>query len=98
LLSDNEIKNAFLNVEVLYLLHTQILQKMKERMSGWTAREDNGSPIGDIIVELIPCLKLYVDYVNKFQDSVDLFNKLIEGNKKVAALIEVSSELRYLSS
>lgn len=75
------------------MLHGQILEKMKERMKGWTATQDNGSPIGDIIVELIPCLKLYVDYVNGFQDSVDLFNKVLEENKKLSALVEVRAGL-----
>jgi len=66
IISREEIKLIFSNSEVLFGFHQMLLASLQEKINNWT----DGTEIGPIFLENAPVLKLYVEYVNNFDNSM----------------------------
>jgi len=66
IISKEEIRNIFSNSEVLMGFHQMLLTSLDERITNWS----DGTEIGIVFLEKAPVLKLYVEYVNNYDNSV----------------------------
>lgn len=78
LLSAHELARLFLNVETLRTLNQSLLTRLRVRESKFPLQYT----FGDVFVELIPAMKLYIDYVNGFSGALAVYKALLEGNKE----------------
>ena len=80
----NDIRVIFLNAETLIPIHKKLLLDLEVRLSQWS----DESCIGDIIKSLAPFMKLYVDYVNGFNDSEQCISNLLKKSEKLKNFID----------
>jgi len=86
LLDQETLHHLFANMEPIYALHAEFLEELKKRMRQWTSPSEQNS-IGDIMEQLIPPLKIYQDYINNYDKSVKVLNKLCDKNNKFVQLL-----------
>lgn len=86
LLEDKVVRDLFSNVETIYALHVDFLAELKTRMRRWTSPTEKNS-IGDVMTRLIPYLKIYQEYINNYENSIKVLNKLLEKNSKFVQLL-----------
>jgi hypothetical protein len=83
--SMQEVNTIFSSLETIYHFTTELKKKLDERMKEWPSNQR----IGDIFVQLAPMMKIYADYVNKFDTAIQVYKKLMQ-NKRFAEFLEVS--------
>ena len=70
-LTQAQISNMFLNIEVIYQFHTRFITEL----------ENEKKQVGDIFVKFVDFLRVYVQSLNGFEASVTVINSL-NSNKK----------------
>jgi actin-related protein len=79
ILSSEDIKTIFSSVEMILGFTTQVKSHLEARMKQWPAVQK----LGDIFKDLAPAMKIYADYVNKFDAAMEVYKECIQ-NKAVA--------------
>jgi hypothetical protein len=72
ILSERDINTVFYRTEDLVDLHTALHEKLEPQLRDWTVN----TCVGDFFVELCKNLKLYKDYVEFYQQSLQCLEKL----------------------
>eukprot|EP01125_Pyxidicula_operculata_P015030 TRINITY_DN5079_c0_g4_i1.p1 TRINITY_DN5079_c0_g4~~TRINITY_DN5079_c0_g4_i1.p1 ORF type:complete len:1822 (+),score=626.20 TRINITY_DN5079_c0_g4_i1:45-5510(+) len=81
-----EIDSIFSNTQSILHLHKIILNQLRDRFKSW----NENSIIGDIFVQNSPVLKLYVKYVNNFDQSTQTIENATNKNKKFVHFVDVT--------
>lgn len=79
-----QVNTIFSSIETIYLFTLELKKKLDERMKQWPSVQF----IGDIFAELAPMMKLYADYVNKFDTAIKVFKELMQ-NKRFVEFLKV---------
>jgi len=69
ILSDKEILSIFSNIEIIANLNTELLKQLEERKVIWVDEEP--SIIGDIFVRMGPMFRMYREYCQNFDNSLE---------------------------
>lgn len=96
IISRDEIKTLFSDVEIIVNFNTLILDGLSNRLSQW---DPSKTKISDIFISINSFLKCYVEYVNNYNDSMSLLGKLVKRNPKFEtfiAKVEKTPETRGL--
>eukprot|EP01125_Pyxidicula_operculata_P010650 TRINITY_DN3505_c2_g1_i3.p1 TRINITY_DN3505_c2_g1~~TRINITY_DN3505_c2_g1_i3.p1 ORF type:complete len:867 (+),score=220.21 TRINITY_DN3505_c2_g1_i3:235-2835(+) len=72
LATPQQINDLFGSIEVIYNINYQMLGKFRDRLDQFPTVTN----FGDIMFEMAPMLKLYVDYVNNYDTSVKVYKEL----------------------
>jgi hypothetical protein len=83
LVSSEEIKQLFANVEMIYNFNTELSKTLVDR-----ANKRNSFEIGDIFLRMTPFLKMYAEYSRNYEHSVALLAKLCATRKDFRQFIE----------
>ena len=75
--SKDSINRLFSNIESILDMSGTILQRLTERMKNW----DHYRCISDIFLEIAPFLKMYIQYVNNYDQALGFYRFLFELNK-----------------
>ncbi|CAG7719893.1 unnamed protein product [Allacma fusca] len=79
------VTQMFCNIKSLYKLHNDhLLPQLEKRLSEW--QEDNPR-IGDIMKDFAPFLKMYSEYVQNFDNSINLINIYKEKSSRFSNII-----------
>ena len=113
LFKDKVLQAMFSNIREIYKFHKdELLPNLQDRMTKWKEQKemyfvcdsvDNEWPdqhVGDIFVKLAPFLKMYSNYIENFENAMNMIDKYKKKNKKFAAILEdiqISPELNQLS-
>ncbi|KAL6058080.1 Rho guanine nucleotide exchange factor (GEF) 17 [Balamuthia mandrillaris] len=91
LVEPQTLKQIFLNVDVLLALHKGFLASLEKCVlhSDSTTGSDGSSneSISQILLGIVPTLKVYTEYVNQYGNSAEALSR-ITAKKKVATMIE----------
>lgn len=79
ILSDSEIRTVFSNVETILQFHRIFLEDLKKRIDSWNSE----SLISDIFAKYYQYFKLYFEFVNNFEASDSLLNRLLRRNTRL---------------
>src|SRR3989338_8829462 len=82
-LKPEETRTIFSNIHALLGMHRGLLQDLTDRISSWS----EGQVIGDVLAKLIPFLKMYSTYINAFDTTNDLIEKLKKKNNDFRLLL-----------
>ena len=78
IIPDNQLNGIFLNARVLRTLHKNLLSDIENALFDKNTKLKKENPlIGAVVAQMTPYFKLYVEYVNRYDDGTALFNKLI---------------------
>lgn len=86
IISDAQIVSLFSSIETIVQINEGLLAKMQARLSKYPIE----TKFGDLLVEMAPTLKLYVDYVNKFDDAMVTFGELSKNNQRFAEFLQTA--------
>eukprot|EP00007_Cunea_sp_BSH-02190019_P004347 CAMPEP_0174234278 /NCGR_PEP_ID=MMETSP0417-20130205/4082_1 /TAXON_ID=242541 /ORGANISM="Mayorella sp, Strain BSH-02190019" /LENGTH=912 /DNA_ID=CAMNT_0015312623 /DNA_START=245 /DNA_END=2980 /DNA_ORIENTATION=+ len=78
------LSRVFSTESALISFHTKLLSALRDRIREWNR---STSCVGDVLVQMIPFMKLYVDYVNNYPAAINFLEKLRK-NKKFLALLD----------
>jgi len=67
-----QISQIFSSIEIIYSLNSEVLGKLDKRLKEWPTV----TRLGDIFLDFAPMMKIYTEYVNRFDDAVDTLKKL----------------------
>ncbi|ODM92720.1 FYVE, RhoGEF and PH domain-containing protein 1, partial [Orchesella cincta] len=78
------ITQMFCNIKSLYQLHhDHLLPQLEKRLANW----EDDPRIGDIMKDFAPFLKMYSEYVQNFDNSINLINLYREKNVRFMNII-----------
>lgn len=80
-LDHEEMRKIFSNLEVLETLHAELLRDLKKR---W----EETLTIGDSLTRIIPFMKLYIDYINNYEDSTKTIEALLSKSKSFWSAVQ----------
>lgn len=84
-LKAGELKGVFANLGAIVAVHTMVLESLAARITAWTPM----TLLGDLFISTVAMLKVYVEYVNNFENSISLVSKLKTENSAFAAFLLV---------
>jgi hypothetical protein len=67
-----DVQSIFSNVELILNISNEMLQSLSDRYEKWTPNQC----IGDIFLKMGPFLKLYIQYVNNYEHSLETLERL----------------------
>lgn len=80
-------RTIFINVGVLTKLHFEFLRSLRRKMGAGPNGEDL---VGEAMLEIMPMLTLYIEYINRFHDGGVLLRKMA-GRRKFRKALEKCS-------
>ncbi|EGG24396.1 pleckstrin domain-containing protein [Cavenderia fasciculata] len=80
LLSQSEISSIFSNCSSLQGIHQELLESLEKKWKNW---DHHQSTIADSFQPLIPYLKLYIQYINNFNNAINTLNDCKKRDSKV---------------
>ncbi|ETO34609.1 rhoGEF domain-containing protein, partial [Reticulomyxa filosa] len=72
-ISENEHRQLFSDLQIIFSLNEQLLKDMKQRFENW---DNDKSKIGDLLLDFIPYFKMYQNYFNNYDNVNTLLLKL----------------------
>ena len=84
-LKAGELKAVFANLGAIVAVHTMVLESLAARITAWTPQ----TLLGDLFISTVAMLKVYVEYVNNFENAISLVAKLKAENPAFAAFLIV---------
>lgn len=84
LISAEDVKTLFSNVEIIFAYNSMLLEGLKSRMNSWSSQQK----IGDVFLSMADFLKCYTTYVNNYDEAHLLLRNLVKENPKFAKFIE----------
>jgi len=78
-----DVNTLFSSIEMIYHFTVELKNQLDERMRQWPSSQH----IGDIFGQMAPMMKIYADYVNKFDMAMQVFKKLMQ-NKRFADFLK----------
>ena len=78
-----ETRTIFSNIHALLGMHKLLLDNLQDRMNKWSEQQ----VIGDVLAQLIPFLKMYSTYINAFDTTNGLIEKLKKKNNDFRLLL-----------
>eukprot|EP01119_Soliformovum_irregulare_P010871 TRINITY_DN2676_c0_g1_i1.p1 TRINITY_DN2676_c0_g1~~TRINITY_DN2676_c0_g1_i1.p1 ORF type:complete len:736 (-),score=218.71 TRINITY_DN2676_c0_g1_i1:673-2880(-) len=88
-IGDEHLSQMFMNIEMIIGFNETLLEQLKQRQSQFSPET---SCIGDVFVRLTPFLKLYTEYSNKYDASLDLLKKLTKSSRNFNDFLEAVRE------
>jgi len=76
ILSPDEIRTIFSDVEVIRAVNSSLCDTLKERIQNWT----NWTKIGGLFVHMSDYLRVYVDYVKGYSKALELVSSMSESH------------------
>ena len=96
IITQQQIKLIFSNVEIILNYASTLLESLQSRMESWSET----TCIGDIFLNITPFFASYIDYVNNYPAALETLNKL-HSNERFQAFLEQAEKERpdlYLAS
>ena len=72
----DHLKILFSNVHVVIPLNQQLLEELTERVNNWSESQK----VGDIFLKIAPYFKLYNEYSNNYEASLECFDQFYTKN------------------
>jgi hypothetical protein len=83
IISEHDINVVFSTVETIIQINDTLLAKIQQRLSKFPSE----TKFGDIFISSAQTLKLYVEYVNKFDLSMSTYAELLKNNVRFAEFL-----------
>jgi hypothetical protein len=82
-LSESEVSSIFSNITVISDFNQEFLEKLEKEQENWP-----GSPvrIGRVFKDMAPFLRVYTEFTNNFQHSIDTINECMKRHSFVTWL------------
>lgn len=71
IISMDQIKGIFSHIKVIYLYNTSLLKQLQELLQRWSYMQC----IGQVFLSMIDFFKVYIQYVNNFDNALNTINK-----------------------
>src|SRR3989338_212649 len=81
----DHLKILFSNVHVVIPLNQQLLEELTERVNNWSESQK----VGDIFLKIAPYFKLYNEYSNNYEASLECFDQLYTKDVQFIKLLEM---------
>ncbi|KAJ3445160.1 faciogenital dysplasia protein [Anaeramoeba flamelloides] len=87
-IGNEELKSLFPGIEIIYQYNSKLLSQLQEKFEAYTPN----TQIGPIFLTFSQFLKVYTTFVNRFEQSMDLYNQLSSKNKKFGKFLDKTRE------
>lgn len=84
-LTDQQLRAMFPEISTLFNYNMDLLQRLQTRLDHWSFQQR----IGDILLQTIPFLKSYVNYVNAYPAALALVKQQCEEQEAFRRVIEL---------
>lgn len=69
-----DIKDMFGNIHMIIQVNEDLVTRLSDRMDKWSST----TLIGDILLSIVPYLKLYIEYGTNYQKALQTYNRLLD--------------------
>lgn len=70
----NLVKSLFSNIEVILNVNLQFLKEIEKKVADWS----DDQTIADVFLTLVPFFKIYMQYINNYNQAIDTFQMMMK--------------------
>jgi len=91
IVEDEKLEKMFSNLEELIVVHLSIFYQISKRIGTWDSYKKSKSCVGTVFIENAEALRLYANYINGYNVSLDVVRKETNFNSKFKPFLSAAS-------
>jgi len=93
IIEPTDVSKLFLNIESLYEFHGVFLAEIRKKVTVWNSR----MRISDVFLQLAPYMKLYSEFVNRYEEALADQIGLAITNEKFAVFVDHIGKMQFMN-